>query len=306
MYTQEVVDTLLSGLEPKFKPNHTLSSFEEDDEKIKNISKFFGSPECKKMESMLGLDTTRSCTFQPVERIVRGRFPFLEDLLFYELRRKFKEYFYHKKNVDDVKAVVIDVCRGENYKSDSNKEFLAFKLHDDNNLLYIVNSKKLIEKIADETDYYNSIHSFINQVIDVFNKYFNFGERKTLRDDIDYCGELIRCGFEFEFPDNTSAIFDILIPMETVLKNAKLFKYGPVNRETENMFDNVLIDLSVEFDKKKISLGELKSLKIDSVIELDSYAGSPVTIYAGGKKIGTGEMMVVNDNYGVRIKKLNN
>jgi flagellar motor switch protein FliN/FliY len=67
---------------------------------------------------------------------------------------------------------------------------------------------------------------------------------------------------------------------------------------------DVEIELSVEFGRRRMPLGEIARLDVGSVVELDTLAGEPLVIYANGRRIATGEAVVVGGQFGVRIQSL--
>jgi|694.fasta_scaffold08205_3 flagellar motor switch protein FliN/FliY len=67
---------------------------------------------------------------------------------------------------------------------------------------------------------------------------------------------------------------------------------------------NIKIEINVILGRTKIPLKELLEAQAGSVIELDKLAGEPVELEANGTVVGWGEVVVVNDNFGVRITKI--
>ena len=67
---------------------------------------------------------------------------------------------------------------------------------------------------------------------------------------------------------------------------------------------NIPLEVSVEVGSKRITLEELFSLKPSSVIVLDKMLSEPVDIKVNGRKIAEGELVVVNDRFGVKITKI--
>ncbi len=67
---------------------------------------------------------------------------------------------------------------------------------------------------------------------------------------------------------------------------------------------NIPLDISVEVGSKRITLEELFSLKPSSIIVLDKMLSDPVDIKVNGRKIAEGELVVVNDRFGVKITKI--
>jgi flagellar motor switch protein FliN len=60
----------------------------------------------------------------------------------------------------------------------------------------------------------------------------------------------------------------------------------------------------VEIGRAEIKIRDLLDLKKDAILELDKAAGDLVDIYVNEKLISKGNIITVNGNYCVRIKKL--
>lgn len=69
------------------------------------------------------------------------------------------------------------------------------------------------------------------------------------------------------------------------------------------LFD-IPIELVVELGRTQLTVRELAELQEDDVIRLDSLAGQPLDIMAGGQLFGHGEIVVNDDRVGVRILDL--
>ncbi len=61
------------------------------------------------------------------------------------------------------------------------------------------------------------------------------------------------------------------------------------------------MQLSVELGRTRIPIRNLLSLAQGSVIELDALAGEPMNVLANGCLIAQGEVVVVNDKFGIRL-----
>ena len=61
------------------------------------------------------------------------------------------------------------------------------------------------------------------------------------------------------------------------------------------------IDLSLEVGRTRIPIRNLLQLNQGSVVELDRAAGEPLDVYVNGTLIAQGEVVVVNDRFGVRL-----
>ncbi|MGB9619023.1 MAG: flagellar motor switch protein FliN, partial [Armatimonadota bacterium] len=67
---------------------------------------------------------------------------------------------------------------------------------------------------------------------------------------------------------------------------------------------DVQLDLSVELGRASVAVKELLQLGPGTVLELDRLAEEPVDILANGKLIARGEIVVVDDCFGVKILQI--
>ncbi|QEA39698.1 flagellar motor switch protein FliN [Pistricoccus aurantiacus] len=70
------------------------------------------------------------------------------------------------------------------------------------------------------------------------------------------------------------------------------------------MIMNIPVKLSVELGRTRITIKQLLELTKGSVIELDGLAGEPMDILINGYLIARGEVVVVEDKYGIRIAEI--
>ncbi|MEP7355266.1 MAG: flagellar motor switch protein FliN [Acidobacteriota bacterium] len=64
---------------------------------------------------------------------------------------------------------------------------------------------------------------------------------------------------------------------------------------------NVPIDLEVELARKTMTLEELLALNKGSVIRLPRSAGENIDILVGGHMFGSGEIVIIEEHFGVRF-----
>ena len=67
---------------------------------------------------------------------------------------------------------------------------------------------------------------------------------------------------------------------------------------------DIPLDLSVELGRTKMLINDLLKLGQGSVIELSKFAGESLEILANHKPIARGEVVVVNEKYGVRLTEV--
>ena len=79
----------------------------------------------------------------------------------------------------------------------------------------------------------------------------------------------------------------------------------PAQAILDAAIDDLPVRLVFEVGRKEITLDQLRSLAIGSPIPLERAASSAVQIFANGRRIGTGEMVMIGDQLGVRITQIN-
>jgi flagellar motor switch protein FliN/FliY len=91
------------------------------------------------------------------------------------------------------------------------------------------------------------------------------------------------------------------------VEQAQVFsEFTPKNKlnETQNDIDFILdipVQLTVELGRTKIAIKNLLQLAQGSVVELDGMAGEPMDVLVNGCLIAQGEVVVVNDKFGIRL-----
>ena len=74
--------------------------------------------------------------------------------------------------------------------------------------------------------------------------------------------------------------------------------------ESTNLWDSIEVEMSAQFDTVKITLGELKKIEEGLVVDLTSIYDNKVTLSVENKPIAKGELVIVNDRYGVKIEEV--
>ncbi|MEH3055281.1 MAG: flagellar motor switch protein FliN [Patulibacter minatonensis] len=64
---------------------------------------------------------------------------------------------------------------------------------------------------------------------------------------------------------------------------------------------DVAVEVSVELGRARVTLGEAMALGPGAVVPLDRTAGQPVDLLVNGQLVARGEVVVVDDVYGLRI-----
>jgi flagellar motor switch protein FliN/FliY len=93
-----------------------------------------------------------------------------------------------------------------------------------------------------------------------------------------------------------------------VVKTAKFGQLdspaAPASSNTMDLLLDVQLELSVELGRAALSVKDVLGMGAGSVIELDKLGGEPVDILVNGKMIARGEVVVVDENFGVRVTEI--
>jgi flagellar motor switch protein FliN/FliY len=101
--------------------------------------------------------------------------------------------------------------------------------------------------------------------------------------------------------------------VEDSLQGPKIKKYrldeligtdGPPEKVSMDLLPDVTLDLKIELGRTRMHLDEILQLRKGSVVMLDKLAGDPVDVYVNGRLVARGEVLVLNDNFCVRVSEL--
>ncbi len=83
---------------------------------------------------------------------------------------------------------------------------------------------------------------------------------------------------------------------------------GPAGQSDDSNGLNLLLDvpleISVELGRVKMMVRDVLELGTGAIIEIDKAAGEPVDVMVNGKLVARGEVVVIEDNFGVRITEI--
>lgn len=79
---------------------------------------------------------------------------------------------------------------------------------------------------------------------------------------------------------------------------------SPANAASLSLLRDVNLQVKVELGRTRMYVEDVLRLNEDSVIELDKLAGDPVDIYVNDRHVARGEVLVVNDNFCVRVSEI--
>jgi flagellar motor switch protein FliN/FliY len=75
-------------------------------------------------------------------------------------------------------------------------------------------------------------------------------------------------------------------------------------KATLELLKDVDLDLRIELGRTQMYLEDVLKLKRGAVVALDKLAGDPVDVFVNGRLVARGEVLVLNDNFCVRVTEL--
>jgi flagellar motor switch protein FliN/FliY len=93
--------------------------------------------------------------------------------------------------------------------------------------------------------------------------------------------------------------------METTIQNmTQDHSNGKDGAKNIDLLMDVTLKVTVELGRTRMLLRQVLELQHGSVVELDRLAGDPVDVFVNEHLIARGEVVVVDDKFGVRITEL--
>lgn len=164
-----------------------------------------------------------------------------------------------------------------------------------------------VESIEDKFNEYDFTTSWIDVKIKIGKIKSPVGELKQLDvEDIvildntnihSMSVELFDWEKEFKLRPNPSLIM-------TIDENNKGDTMTDDAEDLKNLWDKVLIEMGAEFAKVKIPLGELKKIENGLIVDVSSVYNNLISLVVENKTIAHGELVIVNDRYGVKITEV--
>lgn len=74
--------------------------------------------------------------------------------------------------------------------------------------------------------------------------------------------------------------------------------------ERLDLLSNIEMEVTAELGRTRMTVRELLSLAPGMVVELDRMAGSPIDLFVNGTLIAHGEVVVIDEEFGIRISEI--
>ena len=78
----------------------------------------------------------------------------------------------------------------------------------------------------------------------------------------------------------------------------------PSDTINADVLENIPVTLSIEVGRAVIKIRDLMRLTQGSVVELDRIAGEPLDLMVNNTAVAQGEIVLVNDRYGIRLTRV--
>jgi flagellar motor switch protein FliN len=93
------------------------------------------------------------------------------------------------------------------------------------------------------------------------------------------------------------------VPFETTTEPAPVARADAAQLELERLYD-VPVELAVEIGRTQMTIREALALGPGSIVTLQRLAGEPVDLLVNGKPIARGEVVVIDEEFGLRITEV--
>ena len=123
-----------------------------------------------------------------------------------------------------------------------------------------------------------------------------------LSDDVEVSAEeAVSANVEPEVSDSTEAESTVTVQPVQFASFEDLDQVAGPQNQNLNILLDVKLQLTVELGRTELPIKKVLELTKGSIVTLNKAAGEPVELFANGKLIAYGEVVVIEDNFGLRI-----
>ncbi len=116
---------------------------------------------------------------------------------------------------------------------------------------------------------------------------------------------------QFLLAQAEQALASVDHPVDPALEKLHAFEFKDLaasppsgEKATLELLKDVDLNLRIELGRTQMYLEDVLKLKRGSVVTLDKLAGDPVDVFVNGRMVARGEVLVLNDNFCVRVTEL--
>ena len=114
----------------------------------------------------------------------------------------------------------------------------------------------------------------------------------------DWAAAMEEAGTPMEETTSGSALGAELVTLDKLVSSSSSFSGDDINLD---VILDIPVTISMEIGNTKINIRNLLQLNQGSVVELDRMAGEPLDVVVNGTLIAHGEVVVVNEKFGIRL-----
>ena len=111
-------------------------------------------------------------------------------------------------------------------------------------------------------------------------------------------------GGQEEMPPAASTPAIGLVDLPSFDAPAAGMRGGPEGASGLGRVRDIPLEVTVELGRTRLLIRDIMDLSAGSIIELDKIAGEPVDLLANGLLVARGEVIVIDDNFGVRVTEI--
>lgn len=104
--------------------------------------------------------------------------------------------------------------------------------------------------------------------------------------------------------DDLSKVTSFSGPDESTFQEMRLPSTSGASQQNIDMLLDIDLDVSIELGQSMLSIKRILELAPGSIVELDRMAGEPVDLMVNNKVVARGEVVVIDENFGIRIVSL--
>jgi len=116
---------------------------------------------------------------------------------------------------------------------------------------------------------------------------------------------------EYLLAQAEAAVASVVQPVQPAVQGLAPFELKDLaasapsgDKASLELLKDVDLDLRIELGRTQMYLEDVLKLKRGSVVTLDKLAGDPVDVFVNGRLVARGEVLVLNDNFCVRVTEL--
>ena len=163
-----------------------------------------------------------------------------------------------------------------------------------------------VEKAEETFNITNFLNAEANVNLKVGSTRIRLNDLKQLeKDDIVLLENSKSTKMQLKYDDYSTEIR--IAPNPAIMIDYEIDEEGAnkaMGNDIYNMWDTIQVEIGAEFEKVKLTLGELKQISEGLVVDIGSVYDNKIDLKVEDKIVASGELVIINDRYGVRINQI--